>query len=317
MKTVEELREFYTSKIVPELGPLEEERKKILKKFITACLIVVPVFALFGFLTAGFSDNFGIFFFILGVVVLVFIYHFLIKDYRSAFKTAVIEKIVKFIDKGLVYSKFGKVSQSLYAMSGLFRKNLDKYTGDDHVAGTVGKTGVEFSELYTSYETRDSKGRKSEHVVFKGLFFLADFNKHFKGATVVLPDRAERLFGHVGTFFQSMNKLRGDLIKLEDPEFEKLFVVYGNDQIEARYILSTSLMKRIVDFQKKTGRNIYLSFVGSKVFVAIPYQKDLFEPRVFQTIKDFKPVQGYFEDLQLAIGIVEDLNLNTRIWTKA
>jgi hypothetical protein len=31
---------------------------------------------------------------------------------------------------------------------------------------------------------------------------------------------------------------------------------------------------------------------------------------------DFAPIQEYFEDLQLAIGIADDLNLNTRIWSK-
>jgi hypothetical protein len=316
MKTIEELRDLYIERIAPGLDVLEEQRKTILKKFYFAVMIVVPVFGLLALNTIRYSPNLGIFLLIAGILVLTFIYHFLIRDYRRLFKNAVIEKIVKFIDEGLTYSKFGKVSQSLFKMSGIFQKNIDKYSGDDHVSGTIGKTRVEFSELYTAYETRSSKGGKQEHTIFKGLFFMADFNKHFKGNTVVLPDTAEKLLGHVGTLFQSMNKMRGDLIKLEDPEFEKLFAVYGNDQIEARYILSTSLMKRIVDFQEKTGKRIYLSFVGSKVFVAIPYQKDLFEPRVFRTILDFAPVQKYFEDLKLVVGIVDDLNLNTRIWTK-
>ncbi|MHC4587019.1 MAG: DUF3137 domain-containing protein, partial [Planctomycetota bacterium] len=83
-----------------------------------------------------------------------------------------------------------------------------------------------------------------------------------------------------------------------------------------RYILSTSLMERIVEFKKKTGRKIYLSFVGSKVFVAVSYTKSLFEPRLFRTLVDFESVREYFEDLQLTIGIVDDLNLNTRIWSK-
>ncbi|MHC4388157.1 MAG: DUF3137 domain-containing protein, partial [Planctomycetota bacterium] len=70
------------------------------------------------------------------------------------------------------------------------------------------------------------------------------------------------------------------------------------------------------DFKRKTNRPVYLSFVGSKVFVAVSYTKNLFEPRLFRTILDFELVQEYFEDLQLAIGIVDDLNLNTRIWSK-
>ncbi|UCG49610.1 MAG: DUF3137 domain-containing protein, partial [Phycisphaerales bacterium] len=102
----------------------------------------------------------------------------------------------------------------------------------------------------------------------------------------------------------------------EDPEFERNFAVYGSDQIEARYILSTSLMSRIVDFKKGSGRKIHLSFVGSRVFVAISYTRSLFEPRIFTTLLDFEPIRGYFEDLQLAVGIVDELNLNTRIWSK-
>ena len=104
--------------------------------------------------------------------------------------------------------------------------------------------------------------------------------------------------------------------KGENPEFERYFVVYGDDQIESRYVLSTSLVQRILDFRKKTGRRVYLSFVGSQVFVAIPYRRSLFEPRVFASIVGFKGVREYFDDLKLALGIVEDLNLNTRIWSR-
>lgn len=71
-----------------------------------------------------------------------------------------------------------------------------------------------------------------------------------------------------------------------------------------------------MNFKKKTGKKISLSFVGSKIFIAIPYAENLFEPRLFRTIMDFEPIKKYFDDLQLALGVVEDLNLNTRIWSK-
>ena len=72
---------------------------------------------------------------------------------------------------------------------------------------------------------------------------MADFNKNFNGHTVVLPDTAEKILGKFGQSLQSMSS-RGELVKLEDPEFEKEFCVYGDDQVEARYILSPALMKR-------------------------------------------------------------------------
>jgi hypothetical protein len=105
-------------------------------------------------------------------------------------------------------------------------------------------------------------------------------------------------------------------VKLEDPEFEREFVVYSSDQVEARYILSTSLMKRIVDFRRSCDKKLHLSFINSQVNVAISFKRNLFEPKLFSTLLDFGPIQEYFEDLCLAVGIVEDLNLNMRIWTK-
>jgi hypothetical protein len=179
----------------------------------------------------------------------------------------------------------------------------------------VGQTTVKFSEVDAKYESGSGKNRSVQQV-FKGLFFIADFNKHFYGRTVVLPDATEKVFGKLAQTFQKLNFTRDDLVKLEDPEFEKEFVVYSNDQVEARYILSTSLMKRIVDFKRDSDKKIHLSFISSQVNVAVSFKRSLFEPKLFSTLLDFKPIQEYFEDLVLAVGIVEDLNLNTRIWTK-
>jgi hypothetical protein len=173
------------------------------------------------------------------------------------------------------------------------------------------------AEDKTRSSDRTGHRRDRYRTIFKGLFFIGDFNKKFYGKTVVLPDGAERLLGSLGSFLQSVNRSRGELIRMDNPEFEKLFVVYGDDQVESRYVLSTSLMQRILDFRKKTGRQLYMSFVGSQVFVAIPYKRALFEPSVFSRVTSFKGAHEHFEDLNLALGIVDDLNLNTRIWAGA
>ena len=310
MKTLGEVKKYYNEVLLPELKVLEVERKKVLNKIIMGGLVILPICVF----AAIFLRH--IFPVILGALIwggLIFLFT---KEYVSNFKKGIIEKIVKCVDENLVYRQNKCVPEPIFLSSRIFRHRIDKYKGDDHVTGVIDRTKVEFSEVHAQYITRDSKGRRTYHTIFKGLFFAADFNKEFNNTTIVLPDTAEKLFGSIGTMFQSINKTRGELVKLEDPEFEKLFVVYGGDQIEARYILSTSLMKRITDFKKKTKRRIYLSFVGSKVFVAISYARDLFEPRVFRTLIDFGPVQQYFEDLEMVVGIVDDLNLNTRIWTK-
>ena len=319
MKTIEQLKQFYETELLTSLETLENKRKKILRK----CMITFAVAAVIGLavvvgIFANGSFNPVIFILlaaVLPIVCAVLVYSIQAKGYVSSFKQLIIARLVKFVDEGLAYNAKGFIDKPTFMLSQIFKTKPNKYKGDDLVEGTVGKTKIRFSELNAKYESGSGKN-KTVKTIFKGLFFIADFNKHFSCQTVVLPDNAEKLFGRLGQKFQAMNFTRGKLIRMEDPEFEKHFVVYGSDQIGARYILSTSLMQRIVDFKNRTQNNIHLSFVGSMVFVGISYRKNLFEPRIFTTLLDFEPIQEYFEDLQTAIGIVEDLNLNRRIWTK-
>lgn len=310
MKTLRELKDYYSTILWPELKILEQQRKQVLNKIYIAIAVIVVLATVLTALTRVFH------FMIFGIIGCIVAIQIISSTYRKSFKGNIIEKIIKAVDENLQYSPVKYIPLNDFLESKIFNLRPNRYKGDDYIQGTIGKTQVRFSELHAAHESGSGKNR-NRTPIFDGLFFIADFNKSFQGVTVVLPDTAERLFGGIGKMLQSWNKMRGELIKLEDLEFEKFFAVYGNDQIEARYILSTSLMKRITDFKKKTKKGIYISFVKSKVFVAIPYRRRLFEPRIFKTLLDFKPIKQYYEDLDLAVGISEDLNLNTRIWTKS
>jgi hypothetical protein len=315
MKTSEDFRQFYEDKLVPEFRRLEKKRRQTVTMLVAGTIVLAFVILLFLIWMQALNGIifFGYFGFMISAFVL---YPYLLKRYARSFKPAVIGRIVRFVSKELKYKPDGFVSTEEFAESGLFQTQSGQgYKGDDLVWGELGNVRIRFSEVEA--RTPNFWGEiRAPRVSFKGLFFIGEFNKSLKGRTFVLPDISEKIFGCLGRKAQEQNVLRGQLVKLEDPEFEKEFVVYGTDQIEPRYVLSTSLMRRILDFQKKCERKIMLSFAASKVYVAIPFERDLFEPRLFRTLLDFEPIAEYFEDLQLAIGIVEDLNLNTRIWSK-
>jgi len=327
MKSVEELKKFYRETLYVSLLPLEKQRKKIVNVVTIAAVVIgvlvlgVVLFILGSRSGAGGANIIFILIpLIIGGIVFGIIYYFTAKGYKDQFKYGIIEKLVKFFDPSLIYGADSCIQSSEYMQSRIFPKQPDRYKGEDYIGGKLDKTAIEFSEIHSEYKTEstDSKGNRHTtwHTIFKGIFFIADFNKLFDGVTVVLPDTAERMFGFIGKMMQEWNFTRGKLIKLEDPEFEKEFAVYGDNQVTARYILSTSLMERIMEFKKKTGRPLHMSFVQSKVYIALSYDKNFFEPKIFNTLLDFNMVLEYYNDLSLFIGIVEDLNLNNRIWTK-
>ncbi len=325
MKSYPEFQAFYYNTLYPLLEPLEEERKDTAMRAFIWCgaiAIVMGVLMILIMVLPVTLDDRGEWIFtvgVLGVLAMGGAYALIIRSYVSRFKEVVIQNLVGFIDSGMRYAPTDCIPASTYLESGIFKREYDRYNGDDCVQGRIGQTEFLFSELHTEYrEVYYEKGRRRERwvTIFRGLFFVADFHKDFQGTTYVLPDVAERFLGGLGGIFQSNNNSHGNLIKLEDPEFERLFVVYGSDTIEAHYILSTSLMSRIVAFQQKTGRPLRIAFVNSKMFIAISHDRPLFEPNVFRSLLEIEHVSEYFDDLSLALGIVEDMNLNTRIWTK-
>ena len=313
-------RELYSTTLIPKLTELDKTRKSILDLIKKHILISLVPLGIFGYISVLYETPIPI-----GIVAVACIGYAFYKinplwsSYYSAFKQQVIKQIIHFIDDTLTYSPTDCISRGRFEECGIFRTHIDRYSGDDLVTGKIDSTDMKFSEVHAEYKTQttDSKGRTQTHwhTIFKGLLFSADFNKHFSVSTYVLTDTAEKLFGSFGTKFQKFSG-HGDLVKLEDPEFEKSFVVYSSDQTEARYILSSSLMKRILDYKIKSKKNIQLSFISSRLFVAVPYGKDLFEPKLFGEITDFESVEEYYNDLKLVLELIEDLNLNMRIWTK-
>lgn len=312
MQSQESFRAFYTSTLLPVLQELEAERQMLVRKFLLfgagGLVLAVPLFA-FVHPIAGIAP----------IIIAFFVYYIkfgsTISEKKVRFKREIIGKTVTFLHGDLSYDHTRCIDKGTYNRSKLYLENISRYNGDDLVSGTVGKTAIRFCELHTQ-QVRKSGKNTTVVTIFRGLFFIGDFNKKFIGETFVLPDIAESTFGSLGTFFQKMNISRPKLVKLEDIEFEKAFAVYGTDQIEARYILSTALMQRIMGFKKKTGKDISMSFIDSNVFIGIPVAKDLFEAPLFSSLVNYSMIEEYYQYLALCISIVEDLDLNTRIWTK-
>ncbi|MEN8250304.1 MAG: DUF3137 domain-containing protein [Bacteroidota bacterium] len=322
MKSSEEIRELYDTQLKPVLESLEGQRVVLKRRMILIIVVFVSVFILFFIADSDPDLNFLFFLIPVGLILFGFLIYKMIKPYKAykdEFKEKVVREIINLINPDWNYDPEGFISREEYHASKLFTKGVARYKGDDLVDGIIDKTDFRLSELHSEYKTEstDSKGRKrtSYHTIFKGLFGHAEFNKEIAGETLVLPDTAERMLGSLGTKLQKMSG-RGKLIKMENVEFEKLFVVYGSDQIESRYVLTPTMMEAMMSIVEKYNKYVYFSFIGSRVYFAISFTKDLFEPRLFGSGIRFNDVEEMNEQFRIIQTIINELNLNTRIWTK-
>ena len=244
-----------------------------------------------------------------------------VRVYGLNFKRNIIENIVKFIDDRFDYASHLFIEDRrrtaiAFTHSQIFSKGVrepDYLEQEDCVYGTIGQTDIFFAELTVRDEARNyMQSNKVDNWVYKknvfqGLFFEAKFAKKFDCRTFIMPN-------DIKNKTPLINGWRGQTINLEDPEFNRIFRVYGDNQVTSRYILSTNLIDRLVKFRQKAKRKVYISFIQGYIYIAIPYRHDLFEPKLFQSMMSFAPLKEYFENLELMLGIVEDLKLNRQIW---
>ena len=234
--------------------------------------------------------------------------------FRREFKQVVLPIAARLVHDSFTY-RIGGIPLERFLEGRLFLQRLDYYHSEDFFCGKSGATSFEFSEIDASYETKDSRGERRVCQVFRGVYFIADFNKHFRTRTIVVADTGEKAGGFFGWLFRGTDSSRGRKISLEDPEFEREFDAFGDDDVEARYILTPALMSRIVALKRRHGQ-VALSFLKGQVHVALGVARDLFEPTVSTRVSDSRQMTGFLNDLRSILGIIEILNLNTRIWSK-
>lgn len=318
MKSTEELKNLYDTQLKDDLAAMENDRKVIKRLLI---LIVIIAFVFYIILKSIYSEGFAFAVAVIGALLVLFgLGYTVIKyyKYRKNFKEKVVSKVVNLINPDYNYNADRHIEINDFNNSKLFTTKAERCNGDDFISGKIEGTDFEFSELSAKYKTTSTQNNQTKtewHDIFRGLFFHADFNKHIQGTTYVLPDIAEKLFGKFGQKFQKSFS-RGELVKLENPEFEKLFVVHSSSQQEARYILTPVMMEAMVSISKKYKRKLYFSFIGERVYCAVKFNKGLFEPRIRKSGVNFNDVEEMYHLFGLIETIIHEMNLNTRIWTK-
>ena len=345
MRTPEEFEAFLRDEIAPRLRQIESERRAVQAK---RDAVALPASAKLAGAVLGAALAYAT----KSLTPLLFgaAAPFVIEAIRKAkipdtatplVRSTILEPALTFWDPSIRYQPRGSISRAEFEASRLFAdESFNTFAGEDLVTGRHGATEFRFCELHVKQVTR-RKNRSETKPIFDGLFFAADFNKSFRGQTLVLPDTAERALGTFGRAFQSVASSASglQLVELESPEFERAFTVRSSDPTEARYLLSTSLMQRILTFHDNSGGKLRLGFLGGRVYVALPMPGDLFAMGGGLGALSALPVGGLASgfasaaalarpltlddvrrwggELLFATSIVDELDLNTRIWLKA
>lgn len=294
----EKFRDFYNQNLIDDYKELEKNRKKQLLRFIVLAIIGVFVCGLLN----SFLDRDGVYTdnevkaFVAVVCFFYVILYGIYNNFLKATKQAVMDKILSFFGN----MKYGKsdIHYSCIDKSELF-PNFDFEEIDDCFKGSYEEVNINVSE----HKLIRGTGKRAK-TIFKGIFILFDFNKKFKGKTVVYSNNI------INNTFSCVKGKKVD-VNLEDVVFSKEWKVKATDQIEARYVLTPMLMEQMLKIKKLfKGVGIEFSFFDNKLFIAIPTYKNLFETTsLFSSALGYHRVQNVIYQFYCIFSIVKILKL--------
>jgi len=326
MKTIKELEEFYYGDLESTLDNFEKGRKKAIINMVKKLIVCILSFGLINY--ALIIINIGNLSTI--IFLIAFLFHFFfaqsvyasaISDYNDKFKNSIIEPLIKSMNESFVYCKDKHISIETFMESNLFRRP-DKLTGDDYVVGEIDGVEIEFSDVKAqtiSSGTINTDRPVEYNTFFEGLFIKSNFNKHFEGKTFVYSsyyDENSENNSFVFSYSKSSSSSEYEQIKMDNAQFTKEFNVYSTDQIEARYILTPSMMERLLEFKRKSIYPLYISFVNDCIHIVICTNKNNFEANLFQSVTNHNAAFEYILHINLASTLVNNLKLNQKLWGK-
>lgn len=225
------------------------------------------------------------------------------RQYAKAYKLKILPDFAKLFGD-FTYDLKGKVATYKMEPSKIL-PNHDRCDSEDYFSGTYKGVDIEFSEVDFK-QRRRSKNRTYYVSVFKGLVILLDMNtKRFYGHTMLDKNK-----GKIGEWFkQKSSKLKR--ANLVDPAFEKMFDVYTNDQVEARYLIDPVMIERLKGLQMEYGgEGMTAAFYDSKMLILIESKHNYFEPAELEIpATDPRSILSMKKEIGEILSLIDRLDL--------
>jgi Protein of unknown function (DUF3137) len=314
MDEVKDFEDFYTVKLQPLINNLKAEARGAGNwSIIAPATAFVAILIFVGYQVDYIHGNAGMAIFLCIAAVAISIYFYTNRKgkYTKDYKETIIKEIITYLHPGITYKPDEVIAKKEYKFSGLFRRIFDYYDGDDYMEGVYKDVAFRCSELHTQYESIGIK-RTRLITIFKGLFFVAEISKHFTAGTYIWSHGEEQTGGSIADErYRLMHSPNVYKIKLQNcvAAFENTFSVYSTNPSEAGSILTTAMTERLIKFKQQIGREIAVSFVAGRCYVAIAINEELLEPSGFDT-DDREEVKQYFFTVLLILSIINQLQLN-------
>jgi hypothetical protein len=305
MRDLNEFRIYYNQTIHPELMRLDRQRRRLLRLlFFSALLLIALVF---------FQLYLDIMIVTLTLMIPIAIYMYMlwrqVKKFRADFKPNVVNLILDFMKesinfRSMSYDPHKYIPMQMFMQSQLFGARPAVYEGEDYIEGRVDEVRFQLSELNVK---EFSRVRNRLNYVFRGVFLHAELKTPLNGTVILLPRKFRQYL--TKTIKQINLSKAADMDGfIKSNTFREIFLTYATVNVKIGEVLPDYMQQVFSDYVERTGKEIYVSFQGKHLFIAITNPKDMLEPHLFQSNVSFDLIREFFDDIQTIVNLVEEFD---------
>lgn len=219
------------------------------------------------------------------------------QTYPEVFKEKIVGPIIEHTFEAAKYNAKQGLSRYDYVKAG-YRDDIDRYFSDDLIIAPLKadkevSTFITFAEVHTERESRDKDGHTSYSTVFHGL----------AGSFLIPKNVGKKIYIRNNWSVSGWNKNK---VKMDMPEFEKIFDVESDDPILTMRILTADVMAEMIDLYRKYKYRFEIHIINDTVYMRLRTGA-MFEPNVFKSSIEYKQLEKYYLVLKALMNIAEHI----------
>lgn len=293
LNDIQTFEQFFKSKIYKKLKKFEFLRVTTLSIYLLLNIVAVLIF--FVLLQGDFDLELIIFLCSIIIAIACGVRFF----YAQKVKRQIFSLLFKYVgDFEYIDTKKVILERRTYSSIPMFPEFNCEPQVDDCIVGNYKGLSVEIEELCLEYKYR-SRNRSHTRTVFSGLLLSFPQLKTTNIVTISKNRRFGYIVGH------------GNRVTLEDVEYEKKYETFSVDQIEARYMMTPTLMEKMKKLAEK-DIIVAICFYAGMVYLAVATGKNMFEPPFFKSSVDVRSYKELITQLREIVGIIDILGMDKK-----
>ena len=182
----------------------------------------------------------------------------------------------------------------------------DYYSGEDYLRLNIpddnnGKTdcNLYISDILVKNTETDNENNEKTVTLYQGVLGYIEFPFEFKCELTI--NRPE--YG----FAENLDK-----VQLEGIDFNKKFTIKTSDQLEARYIITTDMMMKLLQLEQRV-RKIGIVMHGNRMYITMP-NKNIFSLGTTSKKLDATCFLNIYDDLAMLLALIKEIQRNNKVF---